>query len=154
MATAKMFGQYLMKVLNNESKIPASGATNLYVMLLTSAQATALTDGTAQDSWAYKNSITSEVSGTGYTATGKQLQSVTCAYTAGTNTITVDAADVTWSTSTITARFAVIYDNTGASDANRCLIAWVDFGGNVSSSAGDFTLQWDTNGIFTISTSA
>ena len=58
-----------------------------------------------------------------------------------------DADNVTWASSTITAGGAVIwYDDT--TDYPICLI---DFAGDKSSSNGDFTIQWDANGILTIS---
>lgn len=58
-----------------------------------------------------------------------------------------DADDCVWQASTITAQFAYIVDLTPATD---CPVLTVDFGGNVSSSGGNFTIQWHTNGIFTL----
>ena len=52
----------------------------------------------------------------------------------------LDLADVSWTTSTITARFAIIYDSTPASDATRPLIGYQDFGADVISSAGTFSV--------------
>jgi hypothetical protein len=103
-----------------------------------------------QDTHDYFNDVTNEVSGTGYTAGGATLASKTVTYTSGTNTQTFDAADVTWASSTITARYAVIYDSTGTAGTSA-LIGYVDFGSNVVSSGGDFTIQWNASGIFTIS---
>ncbi len=79
-------------------------------------------------------SITNEVSGTGYTAGGNTLTNVTPT-TSGTTAFT-DFADTTWSSSTITARGALIYNS---SQANRAVGA-LDFGSDRSSSAGDFTV--------------
>lgn len=58
-----------------------------------------------------------------------------------------DANDVVWEGSTITAQFAYLVDTTPATD---CPILTVDFGSNVSSSSGNFTIQWHANGIFTL----
>ena len=113
----------------------------LKVMLCTSAYTP------NQDTHQYKSSITGEVVGTGYTAGGATLTSPTVVYTAGTNTFVLDAADVSWPTSTITARYAVIYDSSPASDATRPLIAYVDFGADVVSTAGTFSITWDAAGI-------
>ena len=85
-----------------------------------------------------------EVTGTGYNADGKALTSVTLTQSGGT--ITFDAADVTWTSSTITARGAVVYD-TGTSNA---LVCYIDFGADKSSSAGDFVLSFNASGIFTL----
>ena len=72
-------------------------------------------------------------------------------YTAGTNTQSIDAADVTWATSTITARYAIIYKSTGTASTSP-LIAYVDFGADVISSAGNFTITWDAAGLLTLTT--
>lgn len=82
-------------------------------------------------------SATNEVSGTGYTATGDVLTNVTPT-TSGTTAFT-DFADNTWSASTITARGALIYNDTSA--GNDAVIV-LDFGSDKSSSAGDFTVQF------------
>lgn len=102
-----------------------------------------------QDTHQYKSDVTNEVTGTGYTAGGATLTSCTATYNAGTNTLTLDAADVSWPNSTITARYAVIYDSTPATDATRPLIGYVDFDQNISTTAGTFSIVWDAAGIIT-----
>ena len=77
---------------------------------------------------------TNEASGTGYTAGGNTLTNVTPTLD-GTTAIT-DFADSTWSTATITARGALIYNS---SDSNKSCVV-LDFGSDKSSSAGDFTI--------------
>ena len=79
-----------------------------------------------------------EVSGTGYTATGAALTSVTPT-TSGT-TAFCDFSDLTFSSSTITANGALIYNDT-QSDKAVCTLA---FGGDKTSTAGDFTIQFPT----------
>ncbi len=64
----------------------------------------------------------------------------------GSAVIWLDAADVTWASSTITARYAAIYKDTGSA-ATSPLMGWVDFGQDESSSNGNFTIQWSPNGI-------
>lgn len=83
-------------------------------------------------------SATNEVTGTGYTAGGNTLTSVSPT-TSGT-TAFVDFADTTWSSSTITARGALIYNST---NSNRAVCV-LDFGSDKSSSAGDFTIVFPT----------
>ncbi len=104
----------------------------------------------AQDTHDYKDDVTNEVTGTGYVATGDTLVSKTVTYTAGTNKHVLDAADTTWGSSTITARIAVIYDSSPATDATRPLICYQDFESDQSSSGGDFTIQWNASGIVEI----
>lgn len=82
---------------------------------------------------------TDEVSGTGYTATGETLTNVTPT-SSGTTAFT-DFADVTWSAATITARGALIYNDTAAGDPS---VVVLDFGSDKSSSAGDFQVIFPT----------
>ena len=79
-----------------------------------------------------------EVSGTGYTAAGAALTSVTPT-TSGTTAL-CDFSDLTFSSSTITANGALIYNET-QSDKAVCTLA---FGGDKTSTAGDFTIQFPT----------
>lgn len=83
-------------------------------------------------------STTNETSGTGYTAGGNTLTNVTPT-SSGTTAFT-DFADTTWSTASITARGALIY-NSSASDA---AVVVLDFGADKTSTAGDFTIQFPT----------
>jgi hypothetical protein len=92
-----------------------------------------------QDAHDYKDDVTNEVSGTGYTATGMALANKTVTYTSGTNVGKIDADDLVWSATTITnARVLVIYDATPASDATRPLLFYSVFDANVSTDAGAF----------------
>lgn len=61
--------------------------------------------------------------------------------------IVFDAADISWSTATVTARYGVIYDRTPGSDATRPLFALIDFDSNVSSTAATFSVQFPAQGI-------
>lgn len=83
-------------------------------------------------------SATSEVSGTNYTAGGNTLTTV--APTSSGTTAFLDFNDTTWSASTITANGCVIYNNTQSNKA----VAVLAFGGDKTSTAGDFTIQFPT----------
>lgn len=67
----------------------------------------------------------------------------------GRGYVKVDGDDVTWSSSTITAAYAALYWDSGT-PATSPLIAYVDFGGDQSSSNGNFTVAWDSTGILVI----
>jgi hypothetical protein len=82
---------------------------------------------------------TNEVSGTGYSAGGGTLTNVTPT-TSGT-TAFADFADLTFSTATITARGALIYNDTASGDPT---VVVLDFGGDKTSTAGDFTIVFPT----------
>ena len=79
-------------------------------------------------------STSNEVSGTGYTAGGNTLSGVTVVLDG--DIAIVDFTDPTWTTSTITARGALIYNS---SKANRA-IAVINFGQDISSTGGTFTI--------------
>jgi hypothetical protein len=85
-----------------------------------------------------RNDVTNEVSGTGYTAGG--VTSV-CTVTKDTanDRVTLSFAAVSWASSTITARGAVIYKSTGTA-SNDNLVAYNDFGSDVASASGTFTV--------------
>lgn len=84
-------------------------------------------------------SSTNEVaSGSGYTTGGETLVSVSPT-TSGT-TAYVDFADVTWSSSTITANGALIYN----SNASNAAVVTLAFGSDKSSSNGDFVIVFPT----------
>lgn len=79
-------------------------------------------------------SATNEVSGTGYTAGGVTLTGY--AASLDTDTAILDFADPSWASATITARGATIYDST---DGNK-VRAVLDFGADITSTAGTFTV--------------
>ena len=83
--------------------------------------------------------VTNEVSGTGYSAGGGTLTNVTP--TSSGTTAFIDFADLTFSTATITAYGALIYNSSAAGDPAVCIL---DFGGAKTSTAGDFTIVFPT----------
>jgi len=80
-----------------------------------------------------------EVSGTGYTAGGNTLTISTVPTTSGT-TAFLSFATTTWTTATITARGALIYQVGGSTPS----VAVLDFGGDKTSTAGDFQITFPT----------
>jgi hypothetical protein len=82
---------------------------------------------------------TNEVAGTGYSAGGGTLTNVTPT-TSGTTALT-DFADLTFSSATITARGALIYNDTASGDPS---VVVLDFGADKTSTAGDFTIVFPT----------
>lgn len=100
------------------------------------------------DTHNFRDDITNEVSGTGYSAGGSTLTSTELTIASGV--LTYDAADVSWTTSTIPNAMAAVgyFARGGASSADE--LYWLsDFVSAVSSSAGTFTIQWHANGIIT-----
>ena len=146
--TAFWFGKAFFALANKEIDWLAD---TIKVAMCTSAYTPAR--GT-QD---YFNDVTNEVTGTGYTAGGATLTSKTIdiigigglAPTAS-SIITIDADDVTWSNSTVTARYAVVYDDTPVAAVDKPLIGYIDFGEDFISNDGDFIITWNSDGIATI----
>lgn len=140
---SKLYGNFLSQALNKEIDFDTD---TIKVALLTNGYTP------DQDAHNYFDDVsTHEVSGaTGYTSGGLTLANKTNTYNSGSNTIVLDADDVTWSSSTITARYAVVYDASPATNATRPLIGYVDFGSDQSSSNGNFTITWDATGIVRI----
>ena len=139
--SGKMFGNALLKALNKEVNWASD---SIKVMLCTSSYAP------DQDGHIYKNQVTNEVAnGNGYTTGGVALASKTITYSGSTNTITLAAGNVSWTSATITARYAVIYDDTGTASTS-VLLGYVDFGQDMASSNGTFQITWDAAGIFTV----
>lgn len=103
-----------------------------------------------QDAHDYFNDVTNEVSGTGYTAGGSALASKAVTQDNTDNEGVFDANDVAWTTSTITARGAVLYKKRGGASSADELIAYIDFGSDKISTAGTFTIAWNAEGILNL----
>jgi hypothetical protein len=84
---------------------------------------------------------TNEVAASGsYVAGGGALTNVTP--TSTSTTAFTDFADLSFTSATITAFGAMIYNDSAAGDPSVCIL---DFGGSKSSSAGTFTIIFPTN---------
>ena len=114
----------------------ANGDTFKIALYTNSASFTAATT-------AYTTS--NEVSGTGYTAGGGALTNVDPT-SSGTTALT-DFQDETFSSATITARGALIYNttpNTTSISVTNPTVVVLDFGADKTSTAGDFTIVFPT----------
>ena len=126
-----MCTSFKQEILVGTHNFTASSGNTFKLALFTSS-ATLGASTTAFDS------SDNEVSGTGYSSGGGTLTSVTPT-TSGTTAL-CDFSDLTFSSATITANGALIY-NSSASDKAVCALA---FGGDKTSTAGDFTIQFPT----------
>lgn len=137
---SKMYGNLMARAFNGEVDYD----TDTIKVALLSQEYTPNQD--THQVWSDVSS--NEVTGTGYTAGGATLSNKTVTYDGSNNVTVLDADDVTWGSSTITARYAVIYDDNGAAPNEKVLMGYVDFGMNQASTNGNFTLTWDAGGIF------
>ena len=128
--TQAMCTSFKKELLEGVHNFKNSGGSTFKLALFTSSA----TLGAATTAYA----TTNEATGTNYTAGGNALTRVDPS-SSGTTALT-DFADLTFSTATVTANGALIY-NSSASDKAVIVLA---FGGDKTSTAGDFTIQFPT----------
>src|SRR5262245_20366082 len=92
-----------------------------------------------------RSDITGEVTGTGYTAGGAAVTIVID--TTADDQTDIELGGASWPVSTISATGAVYYDSRGGDPESDELVAFIDFGGAISSLAGTFALQQSTISI-------
>ena len=103
-----------------------------------------------QDTDDFFNDATNEITGTGYTAGGVTLGTKSTSYDATTNEARLIAANAQWTSSSFTARFAVVYSDTAGASSTDPVMGYVNFGADNTVSAGTFTIQWDSTGVLKI----
>lgn len=140
-----LYGLTLEKFLNATS-LPTSGLeseTAVKVLMCTDTEAPNF------DTHNFRDDIVAEVTGTGYSAGGVVITSTELTLSSGV--LTYDAADASWSSSTIANAMAAVgyFARGGASSADE-LVFLSDFVSAASSSSGTFTIQWSASGIFTV----
>ena len=99
-----------------------------------------------KDSHDKLDDVTNEATGTGYTA-GGETSTVTVTKDNTNDKVTIQFGAVSWSSSTITARGCVYYKSRGGASSADELVGYADFGSDVSSTGGTFsvaatTLEW------------
>lgn len=131
--TTAMCTSFKAELLEGKHDFNASSGHTFKIALFTSSA----TLGAATTDYSSSN----EVVGSGYTAGGNTLTNIDPT-TSGTTAFT-DFADTTWSTATITANGALIYNTTldGGSGTTNA-VAVLAFGGDKTSTNGDFTIQF------------
>ena len=110
----------------------ATGAADVFKIALYTSSASL--DATTT---AYTTSNEVSSSGTNYTAGGKTL-TISQAPTFTSTTAWLDFDDVTWDSATLTSNGALIYNETQGNKA----VAVLAFGGDKTSTAGNFTIQF------------
>ena len=128
--TQAMCTSFKKELLEGVHNFKNSGGSTFKLALFTSSA--------SLDASTTAYSTSNEVSGTGYSAGGSALTRVDPS-TSGTTAFT-DFADLSFTTATITAMGALIYNDTN-SDKAVCVL---DFTSNKTSTAGTFTIQFPT----------
>ena len=127
--TQAMCTSFKQALLDGEMDFSSDTAQSYKIALYTSSA--------SLDAATTAYTTSNEVSGTGYTAGGNTLSISTNPTSTGT-TAFLSFATTTWSTATITARGALIYQAGGSTPA----VAVLDFGSDKGSSAGDFQITF------------
>jgi hypothetical protein len=96
-----------------------------------------------KDTHDFRDDVTNEVTGTGYTA-GGATSTVTVTKDTANDRVTVQFGAVSWASSTLTARGCVYYKSRGGASSADELVAYNDFGSDVSSSGGTFSVAAST----------
>jgi hypothetical protein len=96
-----------------------------------------------KDSHEKRDDVTNEATGTGYTA-GGATSTVTVTKDNANDKVTIQFGAVSWASSTVTARGCVYYKSRGGASSADELVAYNDFGSDVSSSGGTFSVAAST----------
>lgn len=94
-----------------------------------------------KDTHLKRSDITNEVTGTGYTAGGTPV-TVTVTKDVANDRLDISFSNPSWANSTITARAVIIYKARGGAATADELVCHGDFGANVSSTNGTFTVNF------------
>jgi hypothetical protein len=138
--TGALFGVPWQKQIDGSSVTVWSSAT-----IQTSLHTAYTLDNDTHD---FFNDVSAtEITGTGYTANGVTLASKTSTYDTATDQIRLDAADVSWTTSTLSATDAIVWNNTAGASSTDPVLGALDFGATVTTTAGTFLITWDATGI-------
>ena len=155
--TSAMCGTFKREILAGIHRLTAHTRTGSSAISADTFKVAMFTNSSSIDADTTGYTTSNEVSGTNYSAGGATLGSVTIGLSDNSSSVPtafVDFADTTFSSSTISnARVAVIYNhsltNAGTAGtvthAAKPTVAVLDFGGNKSSSSGDFTIQYPAN---------
>jgi hypothetical protein len=91
-----------------------------------------------------------ESSGTGYTTGGEALTGKSIGSVVSGHRVPLLASPTSWTSATVTFRYAVVYKDTGSA-ATSPLLGYIDFGADESVSNGTINFNWGTNGVLYVS---
>lgn len=96
-----------------------------------------------KDTHTKRSDVTNEVVGTGYTA-GGMAATVTATKDTTNDREDISLGALSWNPATITARGAVYYKSRGGAASADELVAYIDFGADITSTAGNFAVTAST----------
>lgn len=144
--SAKWYGRALEGQYGTTSARRVDWATDTIKVALTTSSYSP-----DQDAHDFYSDITNEVAnGNGYTTGGATLGTKSVNYDTASNVMSLRAATTSWSSASFTARYAVVYKDTGVGSTSP-LLGYVDFGADQTVSSGTFSIAWDaTDGVMKI----
>lgn len=130
-------------IYNSALRDEATGAVDydtdtFYAMLVTSSYTP------NKDTHTKRSDVTNEITGTGYTAGGTACTVSVGSVDTTNDRVVITFGSVNWTTSTITARGCVYYKRRGGASSADELIAYDDFGSDISSTGATFTVASST----------
>lgn len=132
-ATAKWYGLGLLKILQGSIDLD----TDTFKIMLTTSAYTP-----NQDTHDFRDDVTNEITGTGYTAGGATLTGVSLTYDTATNEVRLSWTDPTWPAATFTARTFVIYKSRGGAASADELVAYGTNDVDVTATGATFTVDF------------
>ena len=129
--TSAICNSFKTEILTGTHNFTASSGNTFNLALYTSSASL----GASTTAYTTSN----EVSGSGYTAKGNALTSVTPALSG--STAVCDFADTSFTSASFTARGCLIFNDSASGDPAVCAI---DFGSDKTVTSGTFTIQFPT----------
>lgn len=130
--TSVVYSRFLASLANNEINF------NTHVFKAMIVGSSYVPNQTAHQ---YKSSVTGEIVGSGYTAGGQTVSGVSA--TVSGKILTITAGNLSWPMVTfMAAKYIVVYDDYGPTQASKPLVCYINFGANLSASSQSFYYNW------------
>ena len=130
----------------NGARSLATGKFDFSVNTLKVLLVSSIPTETNLDSWVNRSDVTNEITGTGYTAAGIAQAFTFPAVDTTNNRQAITLTNIVngWTAATFSAVGAIIYKNSGVA-ATDTLMEFIDFGGTVSCSSGNFSITYSSD---------
>lgn len=140
--TTFIYNSFKLKIFDSSTKIDLSnGGDTIKLALLANTYTPSI------DNHEFFDDVSAhEVSATGYTAGGQTIANQAVSQDNTGDEGVYDGDNVTWANSSITARYAVLYKDTGTPGTSP-LIGYIDFGEDKESEGDNFIVSFDAEGI-------
>jgi hypothetical protein len=144
----KVFNYFKQAVMQGSFNLGTTGANKIYVALVNNSYAAAI-DIDNHKYWGQING-TYEIAGTAYVAGGAALSSPNVQQDSTGDRGILYGTSVVWGSSSITAAGAILYGSSGQGYLSDPMICFIDFTSDYTSSNGNFTINWNANGILNL----